>query len=75
MGLTYIALTGFILDGIGDFFSKLFAADASQVKENSEQIKTVQAQMLQVPAAVDNQDTTVLRSSIARSNQENKDTK
>lgn len=51
--LWYVALAGFILSGIGKGVTALFAADAAQ-------LKSVQAQLDEVPKAIDSGDTTVL---------------
>lgn len=40
--LWYVALVGFILSGLGKFFTALFAADASQVKDLSARVSNVE---------------------------------
>jgi len=48
--LTYVALVGFGFNVVGTFLGHLFAADASE-------LKSVQQQMLEVPAAIKSGDT------------------
>lgn len=55
--LSYIALAGFIFNVIGTFLGHLFAADAQE-------LRNMQASMMEVPHAIDSGDTTVLARTI-----------
>ena len=46
--LWYIAMVGFILSAIGKGFTALFAADASQVKDLSQRVETVESNTTQI---------------------------
>ena len=59
--LLYIALAGFLIDGFGGFFTALFAADAKQLKNLSNQVQ-------ENSSAILTGDTTHLRKSQVQDN-------
>jgi hypothetical protein len=63
--LWWVALAGFVISGVGKFFTSLFAADAKALADSHQkllnQIAELQSRSNFVPDAIDKGDTSLLR--------------